>query len=112
MDDNYDRLTNEAKMILLKMYYEYTLRIAAGTDRRNAKVMGPLDRFKPFTLPNESDAELVDYCGELAHEEFLSIKWADGTVYFSSLTNVAIARMQNRFKDGVKAAIELLTKVL
>ncbi|ARE43374.1 hypothetical protein SH597_04570 [Lacticaseibacillus paracasei] len=112
MDDEYDNLTNEAKLLLLKLYQVYQDRIAVGMPRNQARHTGHLDAFKPLTLPNYSKEDVRDYAFELERHGFLDVSPADNTVYDSSLTTEAIAKMQNRFKNGVKAAINTLVKFL
>lgn len=110
MSDNYDRLTNEAKYFLLQIYDSYLTKIKSGMDRSKAKDLGSITQLKEL-LPDETEANVTDYFNELKFEEFVVGQYGSGKIYRSALTNVAIARMQNRFKNGVKSAIDLLSKL-
>ena len=111
MEDNYDRLTNEAKVLLLKLYQEYQNRRALGIARRDAKYFpdNPGTLKKVLDL-SDSEEDILDYVGELKSEEFVTAWMADDSFMSVWLSNVAISRMQNRFKKGVKTALELLLK--
>lgn len=112
MDDEYNVLTNKTKMLLLKLYQLYQDRVADGMPRDKAINTGHLTVFKPLALPDYSDEDVIWFTRELARHGFLTICEASNTIYNSWLTTEAISRMQNRFKNGVKIAIDTLAKFM
>lgn len=113
MDDNYERLTNEAKLLLLKIYQEYQTRRSAGMNRERAKTFSytPGELGEKLGL-EDNEEDIFDFAAELSAEEFVQLQFGSDSFGILWLTNVAIARMQNRFKDGVKVAIGLLVKAI
>lgn len=109
--DNYDSLTKGAKVTLLKLYKNYLDKIDSGADRELAKQFGGSDDIKKNIIKDESISNIDSYCHELSDQKLLDITVADDLVYISSLTNLAINIMENRFARNAAKVLNTIVKI-
>lgn len=112
MNDNYDRLTNESKLLLLEMYQSYQVKRTNGSDRETALWFGNSANVLKTVSPDSTQSDVESFLIELRDEEFCVLEEDMSGMSSVRLSYVAIARMQNRFKDGVKTAMNLLIKLV
>ena len=106
------RLTKDADKLLAMIYRNYLDKRKDGVDRDVAKRLGSSQTLKETLSLPYSLGDVDSFCMELHDLGYLHVLPADNTVYHASLTNAGIARLENRFTDGLKSVVEFLTKFI
>lgn len=102
-------LTKESKKVLLKLYKEYLERMQSGVSRDKAKAFDP-DIIGQTLFQEYSSSNFNDYLCELGSNEYLDNFYGSGIVQYTSLTNLAISEMENRFKNGILDVADFISK--
>lgn len=92
-------LTKNSKIVLYHLYNEYRLRRSNGLSRSVAKDFGSSEEVRELLFPDWSVDDVEDCMCELKENGYLEVARSSGIVYQSSLTNGAIARMENQAKE-------------
>jgi len=100
--NNYDSLTNEARLLLSKMYKTYLERINSGETREQANIFGNSHKIQEDIWPDEKTENVDLYAKELSKNKFIDAIYADDIVYKSSLSTSAISFLQHKFGNDLK----------
>ena len=106
------RLTRDADRLIAMIYKKYLERRKAGALREAAKCFGSSRQLRDDLALSMPLEDVDSLCFELHDFGYLSVLPADGSIYRIMLTNPGIADLENRFKDGLSAVIDFLSKFL
>ena len=105
-------LTRESDKLLAMLYKLYLDRRAAGESRSDSKYFGSSDDILTNLLICESRDDIDDWCRELSCKRYLDCLFSDDTISEAWLTDNAIIYLENRFKNGVLAVADFLSKFI
>ncbi|MDT6953537.1 MULTISPECIES: hypothetical protein [Companilactobacillus] len=101
--EKYENLTNDAKYLLSNMYKLYLERVNNGSTKKAANNFGNSYTIKEDVLSGENINDVDIYAKELSTKGFLITSTASDIVWTSSLSSDALAFMEHKFGNNVKA---------
>jgi hypothetical protein len=105
-------LTKETQRLLALLYNGYLSKRDSGMERYKARMFGDADDIVEAYMP-ESDAETVsDLCWVLSDAGYAVVVPGDDKVYAVQLTERALVKLENRFKDGAKSVLRFLAQFI
>ncbi len=104
-------LTKDSEKLLCILYRNYLEKRNAGIIKSEAKSFGSSHNIHESLCPDWIFEDVDDTCRELSRAGMLNCFWADNIAYRVNLSETAISYMDNRFKNGLKDVIKLLTNL-
>lgn len=109
---DYNKLTLEAKSVLLTLYKAYNKKLINGLPRSQARTFYSFpDIHKTYFKDWNNEEDLLDVFKELGKNNWISSEWGNNTIAYTSLSTEAIAILQGRFQSGVKQVVNELAKI-
>lgn len=105
-------LTKDAKTVLYKLYKEYSDRRKHGFTKSDSKNFINGEEIQKNFFPNLLLEDVEDSLRELGRNKFLNNLYADGTVYTCSLSEFAIATMENLPKETFNSITDFISKFI
>lgn len=111
MDSKISELTNDAKFLLSSMYKIYIERRKNNVDKKDARLFGNIHTIKNDIMPEWSEADILDTCGELKRKGYINAISGNNSYARIELTTDAIALLEVTFKDKVDTVLDYLSKI-
>ncbi|WP_179394946.1 hypothetical protein [Lacticaseibacillus absianus] len=111
MNDEYERLTNDARYLLLRISSEYQERRVAGKPKRDAVEMGSAEYVRDTVMPEWSLADVEFTMGELVNAGFMDATPGDDTYIWSHITTAAISWREQKFGNDVRKVLSAIDEV-
>lgn len=111
MDSRFPDLTNDAKFLLSSMYKIYIERRKDKVDKKDARFFGNIHSIKNDIMPEWSEADIFDTCGELKRKGYINAVIGSNNYARIALTTDAIAKLEVSFKDKVDSVLDYLSKI-
>lgn len=105
-------MSKYAKAMLYHMYKEYLLRRDNGYTKSNAKDFDGANAIHNTLFPDWYLDDVVETLRELGRNGFVKNFYADNTVYYCSLTDYAIAAMENQKKENLLNVLDFISKFI
>lgn len=105
-------LSKDGVKFLATLYKDYLDRCKAGMGKEHAAYFGSSKDIQQRLVPNELLEDVDETIRELDQAQMVDVLYADDTVYDCSLSDFAIIYMENRFKNGAKDVLDLLSKFI
>lgn len=105
-------MSKDAKAMLYHMYKEYLLRRDNGYTKSSAKDFDGANAIHNTLFPDWYLDDIVETLRELGHNGFVKNFYADNTVYYCSLTDYAIAAMENQKKENLLNVLDFISKFI
>lgn len=106
-----DRLSKDADIMLCLLYKEYCQRIKNGSSNLQAKMFGGAEEVKESFYPKTSLENVNETLNELSRAGIVIGVHGDGIFQDLYLTDLALAKMENRFADGIHDVLDYLAKI-
>ncbi|WP_273932961.1 hypothetical protein [Lacticaseibacillus paracasei] len=111
MNDEYERLTNDAKYLLLQLSSKYLESVTDGKSKSDATTMGSTQQVRDDVMPQWSLTDVSFTMGELRDAGFMKLWPGDNCYYNSFITTQAIAWREQKFGNDVKKVLDAIAGV-
>ena len=111
MNDEYERLTNDAKFLLLQLSKKYQDAVLNHQDKREAVVMGWGQSIHDDIMPEWSLDDVEFTLQELACAGFLNVINGNNLIQHVTLTTTAISWKEQKFGNDAKKIIKAISDV-
>lgn len=88
-------LSKDSKIVLYKLYKEFTHQRKNGISKSKAKLFPSAQELQKALFSDWILSDLEDSLRELGRNKYLNNLYADNTIYFCELSDLAIATMEN-----------------
>lgn len=105
-------LTKDGSKFLATLYKEYLERRKAGIDKARAKFFGGSDDIQKKLFPRERLEDIDETIRELSRARMVDADFYDDTVYRCALSDLSIAYMESKFKNGLKDVLSFLSQFI
>lgn len=102
MNDEYERLTNDAKYLLLQLSSKYLESVTDGKSKSDATTMGSTQQVRDDVMPQWSLPDVSFTMAELRDAGFMKLWPGDGCYYNSFITTQAMR--------GVSKSLAMMSK--
>ncbi len=102
-------LTRDADRLLCTLYKVYLERRKNGTSKNDAMLFGDSEDIHQSYFPALVFDDIDNACWELKTAGYVTCEPGDDIANDVILTNSAIIRMENRFKNGIKEVLTFLS---
>ncbi len=106
------QLTKDAKSVLYILYKEYENRRKHNVSKSQAKSFDSAQSIQETFFPNSSLENIEDVLRELEKNNFLENFYADGTIYYCSLSDFAITTMNSQRKENLLSIADFISKFI
>ncbi len=105
-------MTKDAKTMLYHMYKEYLLRRDNQQPKSKAKDFDCAETIHDTLFPDWCLEDVIETLRELGRNGFVKNLYADDTVYYCTLTDTAIATMENQKKETLLNVLDFVSKFI
>lgn len=105
-------LTKDSEKLICIMYKNYLEKRKSGIDKKRAIFFISSHTIHEELIPEWSFSDVDDTCRELSRAGVITCRWADNTAHYIVISDLGIAYMENRFKDGLISVIDFLSKLI
>lgn len=105
-------LTKDAKTVLYHLYREYCSRRNENISKSNAKDFGSAGSIHASLFPDWSLEDIEDTLRELGREGFVTNLHGDNTIISCTLSDFAIATMENQKKEILISLADFIAKFI
>lgn len=105
-------LTSDAKTMMFELYKEYKNRRSVGIPKADAKNFISATSVMENFFPSWCLSDVEDTMRELGRNGYLNNLYADNTIYCCSLSDDAIAKLENQPKETFLSVADFISKFI
>lgn len=105
-------LTKDSEKLICLMYKDYLEKRKTGLSKSDANYFDNSHVIHEKLLPNWIFKDVNDICRELSRAGMIRCEWADNIAIYISISDMGIAYMENRFKNGLNQVIDFVAKFI
>lgn len=105
-------LSNDSKKLLYILYKEYVNRRNHNVPKKRAVNFDNAKSVQKNFMPNELLEDVETNMTELDNNNFLNNFYADGTIYYCSLTDLAICKMEELPKETLISIADFISNFI